>query len=119
MVLVLLFLVLLLGLLGLAYREMAAAIRVVSIESLQADRDQGSLQALALGVALLESGVPPASPYACGATIDTAAGPRTFRVTFTAQTANTWLVDSAPVPTGSSLPPMPGRFATSAPSLPP
>jgi hypothetical protein len=115
MVLVLLFLVLFLALLGVAYREMAAAVRTVSVQSLEADRDEGSLHALARAMALLETGLPPANPYVCGATIDTSAGPRSFRVTFTSPADTTWSVRSAPASPDETLLPMPSTFAVPPP----
>lgn len=115
MVLVLLFLVLFLALLGVAFRELAATIRTVSLQELQADRDEGSLHAVARAMALLETGLPPTSPYVCGATIDTATGSKSFRVTFTLEGGATWSVRSAPAGTDENLPPMPGTFAAPPP----
>lgn len=115
MVLVLLFLVLFQALLGVAYREMAAALRIVSVQAIQAQRDEGSVHALARAMALLETGLPPANPYVCGATIETSAGPRSFRVTFTLEAGTTWSVRSAPASPDESLLPMPGTFAAPPP----
>ena len=115
MVLVVLFQVLFLALLGVAFRELAATIRAVSLEQLQADRDEGSLHAVARGLALLETGLAPTSPYLCCATIDTATGPKSFRVTFTLETGTTWSVRSAPAAPDEILSPMPGTFAVPPP----
>jgi hypothetical protein len=117
MILVLLFLVLFLAILGVAFCEVAAAIRIVSLQAIESDRDEGSLQAAALAVALLETGLPPTSPYVCVATIDTPAGPRALRVTWTLQTGTTWSICATPAAPDEVLTPMPGTLAT--PSTPP
>ena len=53
MMLVLVFIVLFLALLGVAYRQTAAALRIESVRSLQIQRDEGSIHALARALALL------------------------------------------------------------------
>jgi hypothetical protein len=112
MILVVLFLVLFSAVLGVACCELAAVIRTVSLQAVQSDRDEGSLQAAALAVALLETGVPPTSPYVCVATIDTPTGPRPVRVTWTIGTGTTWSVCAAPAAPDEVLTPMPSTLAT-------
>jgi hypothetical protein len=112
MTLVLIFIVLFLALLGVVYRELAGTLRIESLHSLEVQRDTGSVHALARGLALLESGLPPTNPYACGVTIETPGGPLAFTVTFTTQDGVTWQVCSAPTAPGEAPPPMPGVFGT-------
>ena len=71
MVIVLMFIVLFLAMLGVVCRELAGALRVESLHAIEVQRDEGSIQALARALALLETGLPPTNPYVCGATIDT------------------------------------------------
>ncbi len=110
MVLVLVFLVLMLSLSGVAYRQIGSALRVESIRSAQATRDEGSLQALARGLTLLGTGVPPTNPYVCGATIGTSTGLRTFTVTMSSEVDSQWVVSSTPTPVGDNPDPMPETF---------
>jgi hypothetical protein len=65
MVLVLLFLVLFLSLLGVAWRRIGSVLRVASVRTVQLQRDEGSLGALAAAMNLLETGRPPTSPSPC------------------------------------------------------
>ena len=119
MMLVVLFLTLFSAILGVACCELAAAIRTVSLQAIQSDRDEGSLQAAALAVGLLETGLPPTSPYVCVATIDTPAGPRPVRVTWTLQTGTTWSVSAVPATPDEVLATMPATLATPPqPSVP-
>ena len=110
MMLVLMFIVLFLALLGVVYREVASALRIESLHSLQVRRDEGSVQAMARALALLDSGLPPANPYVCGVTIDTPGGPEALTVTFTTEDGVTWQVQSSPTAAGEAPPPMPGFF---------
>ena len=115
MILVVLFLVLFLAILGVASCEVAALLRTVSLQTVHSDRDQGSLQAAALAVALLETGLPPTSPYVCVATIDTPTGPQAMRVTWTLEAGTTWSINTAPAAPSEVLPPMPSTLATPPP----
>jgi hypothetical protein len=112
MVLVLMFIVLFLALLGVVYREVAGALRIESLHSVQVRRDQGSVPALARALALFETGLPPSNPYVCGVTVDTPGGPRAFTVTFATQDGVTWQVGSSPAADGETPPPMPDFFGT-------
>ncbi len=111
MMLVLVFIVLFLSLCSLAYRHSAAALRVESARSLQIQRDEGSIHALARALALLETGAPPSDPYVCGVTIDTSTGPRSFTVTFASEGTNNWSVRSAATEPNENPQPMPSSFA--------
>jgi hypothetical protein len=117
MMLVLVFIVLFLTFLGIAYRSVATVLRVESVHALQVQRDEGSTQALAAAVALLETGLPPTDPYVCGVTVQTSAGSRAFTVTFdlTDATTKTFAIHSAPTPSGETTQPMPDTFAVPPP----
>lgn len=115
MMLVLVFIVLFLTMLGVACRRTAAALRIESVRALQVQRDEGSLHALARGLALLETGLPPSDPYACGVVIDTSEGARSFTVTFTSEGGNNWSVTSSPTGAGEAPPAMPVVFTPPSP----
>ena len=117
MVLVLVFIATLLCLHSVAYRHVAAALRIEKARVLQRDRDEGRIHALARGLRLLETGLPPSAAYACGVTIQTPTGQRAFTVTFTLESAeeNIWLVAAKPAGPFEDPPPMPAMFAESGP----
>ena len=101
MVLVLVFLALVLALFSVSQRHIAAALRIETVRTLQKQRDEGSLQALAHGLALLETGSPPSDPYVCADTMNTSTGARTFTVTFAREGTDSqgrpaWSVRAAP-----------------------
>ena len=81
MVLVLVFLALVMAAFSMSQRHIAAALRIETVRTLPSQRDEGGLQALAHGLALLETGSPPSDPYVCAVTMNTSTGPRTFTVT--------------------------------------
>ena len=110
MMLVLVFIVLFLSLLAVGYRQTATALRIESVRSQATQRDEGSIQALALALALLETGNPPSDPYVCGATIDTSTGAHSYTVTFTSEGTNNWSVNSAPTLPSDNPQPMPSSF---------
>ena len=110
MVLVLMFIVLFLALLGVVYRDLSGSLRIESLHALEQRRDEGTIAALARALALLESGLPPANPYACSVTIDTSAGPQAFTVAFASEDGVTWQVQSSPTVAGQTAPPMPAYF---------
>jgi hypothetical protein len=112
LMLVLLSLTLFLALLGVTYRRLGSAVRVVSAQTVQRQGDEGSLQALARGLALLETGPPPTTPYVCGLTINTSDGPRAYTVTFTSEGGTNWSVHAARTPASESPLPMPDTFAS-------
>ncbi len=107
----LLFVVLFTAMLGVAWRSTASALRLESVRAIQARRDQGSIHAMARAMRLLETGLPPSTPYVCAVTIDTADGPRAYAVTFVAEDGSNWSVRSAALEAGKSPPPMPDTFA--------
>jgi hypothetical protein len=74
LVAVVLFNVLFLVLLGVAYRQMASAIRTATAHTEQVHRDEGVVCALARAMHMLETGRPPigsATTYQCYTTIGT------------------------------------------------
>jgi hypothetical protein len=117
MVLVLVFIATLLCLYSVAYRQVAAALRIEKARVLQRHRDEGRIHALARGLKLLETGLPPSDAYTCGVTIETPTGPRALTVTFALESAeeNIWLVAARPTGPFEDPPPMPAMFAESGP----
>lgn len=115
MVLVLVFIALLLTFYSVAYRNVAAALRVETARSLQQQRDEGVIHALARAVALLETGSPPTDPYVCEATIGVPPDERHFTVTFATEGVNLWSVQAAPTEWPDSPEPMPPSFAETPP----
>jgi hypothetical protein len=108
--LVLVFVMLFLALLGVAYRNTAAALRTEAVVAQQTQRDEGSIHALARAVKLLETGLPPASPYVCGVTITTSTGPRAYTVTFTNTSSTNWTIQVVPTAEGENPAAMPSSF---------
>lgn len=111
MVLVLLFLILLFSLMAVAYGQLGSALRAEQARALQVQRDEGSVEATARALALLETGFPPASPYTCATTVSTSTGTSSFTVTFASLGNNTWSVQSSPTAPGENPRAMPGSFA--------
>lgn len=115
MLLVLVFITLVLSVYGASYRYMAAALRVEAARTLQEARDEGSMHALARGLTLLETGLPPLESYACGVKISTSEGPLPFTVTFTLETEGIWSVHAQPTSLIENPQPMPDSFANPTP----
>ncbi len=113
MLLVLAFVLLFLAILGIAFRQIGAALRIESTRVQQVERDEGSVHALARGLALLETGLPPTSPYVGAVTIVTSTGPHSYTVTFTSEGGTNWLVAAVPTPPGETPPALPVTFAPS------
>lgn len=110
MMLVLVFIVLFMAMLGIACRQTASALRIETVRMAQIERDQGSVHAVARGLALLETGFPPTNPYSCAVEISTSIGLRSFTVTFASEVDGNWLVKSTPTLEGELLDPMPSMF---------
>lgn len=115
MVLVLVFIALFLCFYSVAHRRLAAALRMETARTLQQRRDEGSLQALARGLALLETGLPPTDPYVCAVTLQTSSGERSFTVTFASEGENLWSVHTAPTEWPDAPEPMPESFFEATP----
>jgi len=114
MMLVVVFILLFLALLGVTYRQIGAAVRIESTRVLQVKRDEGSVHAVARGLALLETGLPPYNPYTGAVTITTSTGARSFTVTFTQEGSSNWSVYATPTPAGTSPPLLPSTFVPSS-----
>jgi hypothetical protein len=110
MMLVLVFIVLFMAMLGVACRQTASALRIETVRASQIERDEGSMHAVARGLALLESGLPPADPYECAVEINTSIGLRSFTVTFASDGAGNWSVNSKVTEEGSYPIAMPTMF---------
>jgi hypothetical protein len=108
--LVLVFVLLFLSLLGVVYRQATAALLIETAHAQQVQRDEVSVHAVARGVKLLETGLPPSNPYVCGGTIPTSTGPRSFTVTFTSLGGTNWSIHAAPTQASEAPPPMPSKF---------
>jgi hypothetical protein len=104
------FVILFTALLGLAYQQLQSAVLVETVNEQESIRDQGSVQAVAYGLELLETGTPPSDPYVCGVTIQTTAGAKSYVVTFTSNGTSGWIVQAAPQQLGQSPDPMPSAF---------
>jgi hypothetical protein len=91
------FTVLLTAILGLAYSQIASALRVETARTYQVLRDEGNLRAIARALALLETGPPPQTPYVGVVTIDTSTGSQqAFTVTITTEGPGLFAVTAAP-----------------------
>ena len=110
MLLVLVFLVLMMGLTSIAYRQVAAMLRVESARTSQASRDAGSLTVAARALSLLQTGTPPTNPYECDITLDAIPTAKTYTVTMTSNVANQWTIHVEPTTDGESPTPMPATF---------
>ncbi len=115
MLLVLAFLVVFLSLLGMSYSQLASSLRMETVRAQQKQRDEGSIHALALGVALLETGYPPSSPYVCGVDMATSTGVYSFTVTFASEGGDAWSVNSARTQVGDNPEAMPLVFVSQTP----
>jgi hypothetical protein len=115
MVLVLVFVALMLCFYSVAYRHVAAALRVETARTLRQQRDAGSMQAVAQGVTLLETGVPPTDPYVCAVLIGPPGEELSYTATFTLEGENAWSVHAAPTEWPDEPEPMPASFAELVP----
>ena len=122
LVLVFVFIVLFLAILGVAWRQMASALRIASLQTIQVQRDDGSIHALALALHLLETGLPKplgSGPYVYSVIIDlptrlpvTAESETTrkYTITYTLQSNGTWSVDSNVAQSGETHSLLPNTF---------
>jgi hypothetical protein len=111
MTLVLIFVLLFVAILGVGWRRLGSSLRVQTVRVGQVQRDQGSVQALALGLGLLETGLPPSNPFVCNVNVTTSQGVCSYTVTFTLEGSNAWAVQSSPTVFGARSQPMPTTFA--------
>jgi hypothetical protein len=110
LLLVLAFVLLFAAVLAVAYSQIESTLRIDTVRTQQSRRDEGSVNAIARGLALLETGTPPSDPYSCEVTITTSTGARDYLVTFTSSGTNSWTVQAAPLAAGQSADAMPSTF---------
>lgn len=111
MVLVMVFIALLLTFYGVAYRHVAAAVRAETIRVGQRQRDQGCIHAVARGLTLLETGLPPSNPYVCGTTIGAPPDDCPFTVKFESEVEGVWSVRAYPTEWPDAPQAMPSTFS--------
>jgi hypothetical protein len=110
MITVLVFLAVLMTTLGVTHRHMASLLRREQAQW-EVDRfDAGPRCALARGVALLETGLPPDNPYTCITQIITPEGEESFTVSYRKVSGHKWRVEVAPTAPGEHAPAMPPTF---------
>jgi hypothetical protein len=98
--LVMVFLVLLLSMLGMTYRQVASALRIEMARSRQIIRDEGSMQAVAGALAALQAGPLPTQPTVTVVPIATSVGLRSYVVTVTPMGGSQFSVNATPAPPG-------------------
>jgi Tfp pilus assembly protein PilX len=79
LLLVVVFLLVLLSTLGLAYRQMVQTLRLEEARTRQIDLDQGSLQLAVLGLGMLENTMEQTT-FEATQTYDTSSGPKTYKL---------------------------------------
>lgn len=79
MLMVIVFLLVLLSLLGMAYRQMAATLRLEEARTRQLDVERGGLDLARTGLGMLEGEM--TEDYVDERTYQTSAGPKTYRLT--------------------------------------
>jgi len=119
MMLVLVFIVMILSLYGLSFRYLTAVLRTETTRTLRTQRDEGAIQALAVGLELLETGFPPTDPYVCAVSLVAADTKRSFTVTFRSESDDTWSVRAAPTGPWENPQPTPNTFAPDSASTNP
>lgn len=111
MILVMVFVMLLLGLWSVAYRQLGSAVRLRAVGVQQLQRDEGCMQAAARGLALLETGTPATDPYTCVTTVYTSTGVHIYKVQFTLEGTSKWAIRANELPSGESYVSMPSSFS--------
>ena len=111
MLMVLIFVALLLTMATVTQRQLASALLVERAREHVRVRDEGSVHALAQAVDLLETGLPPATPYVRGLTINTSLGPQTYTITYQDLGGGDWDVEARPALPAESPPPLPATLA--------
>jgi hypothetical protein len=110
MLIVLIFLMLMLTFFGISQRYLGEAVRIEEARMRTRDRDEGSVHAMAAALDLLETGLPPSDPYTCATDMETAAGTRSFTVTYSSLSGRRWAIQVVPTLPTDSPPPMPSTF---------
>jgi Tfp pilus assembly protein PilV len=87
LMLVVVFLLVVMSMLGMAFRQMASTLRLEEARTRQIDLEQGSVKLAALGLGMLENVM--ASPsFEMQQTYDTSAGPKTYTLTMQRQSVD-------------------------------
>jgi len=115
MLIVLAFTVFFFSLLAIGSSQLSSLLRSQTVQRETARCDEGSTTAVARGIALLETGYPATSPYACGVTLSTSDGNLPFTVTFMYFGSNKWTVNARPTVIGELPPAMPAQFTSQTP----
>lgn len=115
MLLVIAFVASFFSLLALACSQLSSSILAETARAQQLQRDEGSVHAAARGLALLETGYPPSTPYVCGVTLNTSTGSHPFTVTFVRESSTQWSVKAAPTQEGQTPVAMPLVFSSQTP----
>jgi hypothetical protein len=110
MVLVLVFIALMLTFYSVGYRRVAATLRAETIRAQRERRDEGCVQAVAEGLSLLETGLPPSNPYTCATSVGVPPDDRSFTVTFASEEEGIWSVRAVPTQWPDAPEPMPSSF---------
>ena len=103
MVLVIVFLLILLSTLGLAYRQMATTLQLEEARTRQIDFEQGGLKLTLLGLSMLEAPMSTTS-FATAQTYMTSSGPKTYTLTLQQVSVDpvtgndVWTVSVTPLP---------------------
>jgi hypothetical protein len=113
MMLVIILNLVLLTILGVAFRQMNSSVNIETTRLQQLQRDTGSVQALAVALSLLETGLPPAKSFTGGLTLPTASGPQTYVITFSlvGTTGTAYSVTAAPLQDNQVVQALPSTFA--------
>jgi hypothetical protein len=94
LMLAMVFNILMLALLSLAYRQLGSTLRIETARVQQIQRDEGRLRAAARALALLETGVPRFDPYVRKVHVDTSEGPSDFIITITSEGSGLYSVQA-------------------------
>jgi hypothetical protein len=97
-------LALLLAVWGLANRQTAALLDLETALGHRSQREQGSLVALARGLALLETGLPPKNPYSCSTVVRGTTYTVTFQYSPSGTEGNQWTATVSAAPTTGTPP---------------
>ena len=108
---VLLFLTVAFGAWAVLYRGSASVLRVEQARTLRESRNTWTAPAMAAALRLLETGTPPADPYACKLTLTQQGQTRYFRLSFESIGIVRWTVTAAPTDTDDLAPDAPSTFA--------
>jgi hypothetical protein len=91
-----LFLAVAFGMWAVLHRSAATVIRFEQARTLRAGRNVFAAPAIAAGLRLLESGSPPADPYACKLAVTVDAQTRYFRLNYEQIAVGRWTVQATP-----------------------